>query len=224
MKIIHPHVRFYLLTAAVSLMVGCILLMLSGKVEGHLFVNSMHTPFLDFFFTYFTHVGGGTFVVVGSIALSILSWKRFGPSVLALGLFNLILVAGITQSLKHLVFSDALRPVGFIGRKFLHTVPGVELHTSNSFPSGHTAAGFAFFAFVAFLYGKRWWAQVVFALAAILVGYSRIYLSQHFLEDAVFGGTIGIVCFVLSYVSISNLKFGKALKQINSRSSERSST
>lgn len=185
------------------------------KVEGHLFVNSMNSPFLDFFFKYYTHVGGGTFVVVGAISLSILFWKRFGPAILALALTNLILVAASTQFLKHLVFSDALRPAAFIGRKFLHTIPEVELHTSNSFPSGHTAAGFAFFAFVAFLFGKKIWAQVLFCFMAILVGYSRIYLSQHFLEDTVLGGTIGLICFMLSYALISNMKFGKVLKEFN---------
>ncbi len=215
LKFIHPHVRYYLIVTLLSLITGGILLLLVSKVEGHLFVNSLHTSFLDFFFTYYTHVGGGTFVVVATIAISLLVWKRFGAAILVLGLTNLLFVAAITQSLKHLIFSDALRPVAFIGRKFLHTVPDVELHTSNSFPSGHTAAGFAFFAFVALLFGKKWWIQLAFGFAAILVGYSRIYLSQHFLEDAVLGGTLGLACFLFSYAIISNTKFGKSLKEFN---------
>lgn len=215
LKFIHRHVRYYLIVTLLSLITGGVLLLVSSKIEGHLFINSLHTNFLDFFFTYYTHVGGGTFVVVGTLALSFLFWKRFGPAVLVLGLSNLLLVAIITQSLKQFIFSDALRPVAFIGRKLLYTVPGVELHTSNSFPSGHTAAGFAFFAFVALLFGKKWWIQLGFALAAILVGYSRMYLSQHFLEDAVLGGTIGLICFLLSYAIISSTQFGKSIKEIN---------
>lgn len=195
------------------LLIGCLLLVTVEKVEGHLFVNSGNNAFYDFFFTYFTHVGGGTFVVVGSVVLSILFWKRHQFAVPLLASLNLILVAASTQFLKHVVFSDASRPIQFIGRELLHTAPGVEMHTSNSFPSGHTAAGFAFFALVAFLYGKNKWIQLLCILAAVLVGFSRIYLSQHFLEDAVLGGSIGLACFLLSYVAVKNLKIGKSISE-----------
>lgn len=198
MKFIHPHLRIYLTVSVLAILIGCVFLLITDKVESHLFVNSAHTPLLDFFFTYYTHIGGGIFVIVGSVVLSLLFWKKKGASVLFLATTNLLLVGGITQFLKQVVFSDASRPVRFIGRKLLHLAPDVEMHTSYSFPSGHTAAGFAFFAFVAFLYGKHKWVQFFCALAAILVGYSRIYLSQHFLEDAVMGGTIGVGCFLIS--------------------------
>lgn len=212
MKFIHQHLRIYLLVSIFALLMGGIFLIYVDKVDGHLFVNSTNTAVLDFFFTYFTHVGGGTFVVVGSLILTILFWKRYRYAVLLLATMNLFLVAGISQFLKHMVFSDAARPIKFIGREFLHTASGVEMHTSNSFPSGHTAAGFAFFALVAFLYGKNKWVQFFCAVAAILVGYSRIYLSQHFLEDAVLGGLLGLACFFLSYSIVKMLKVGSALK------------
>jgi membrane-associated phospholipid phosphatase len=187
--------------------------MIVEKVDGHLFVNSGNTPFYDFFFTYFTHAGGGTFVVVGSVILSVLFWKRHQFAVPLLAALNLILVAASTQFLKHVIFSDASRPIQFIGKEFLHTAPGVEMHTSNSFPSGHTAAGFAFFALVAFLYGKNKWVQLSCVFSAVLVGFSRIYLSQHFLEDAVLGGAIGLACFLLSYTIVKSLKVGKSISE-----------
>lgn len=195
-----------------SLLAGCTILLLTSKVDAHLSVNSANTPFLDFFFTYYTHVGGGTFVIVGSLIISLIHWKKYGSVVLYLASINLFIVAGITQFLKLVVFSDAARPILFIGRNVLHTAPGVEMHTSNSFPSGHTAAGFAFFAFVAFLYGKNKWIQIICAFAAILVGYSRIYLSQHFLEDTVLGGAIGLCCFIISYQLVRSFKIGKKLQ------------
>lgn len=215
MKFVHPHLRIFLPVTSFALLMGCLFLCITAKIDSHLFVNSMNSAFLDFFFTYFTHVGGGTFVIVGSLILSIIFWKRLGYSVLLLAIFNLFLVSGITQFLKHIIFSDAMRPVAFIGRKLLHVAPDVEMHSSNSFPSGHTAAGFAFFALVAFLFGKNKWIQFFCGVAAILVGYSRIYLSQHFLEDAVFGGSIGLVCFLLSYAVVKNLKTGKSIKSIS---------
>lgn len=215
MKFIHQHLRIYLTVSIFALLTGCLFLVLTSKVDGHLFVNSTNTPALDFFFTYFTHVGDGTFVIVGSFILSLIFWKQHRFAVVLLATFNLVLVTGISQFLKHIVFSDASRPIQFIGQKLLHTAPGVEMHTSNSFPSGHTTAGFAFFALVAFLYGKNKWVQFFCAAAAILVGYSRIYLSQHFLEDTVLGGAIGLVCFLISYAIVKNLKIGKSLNSIN---------
>jgi membrane-associated phospholipid phosphatase len=198
-----------------ALLIGCLFLFFTAKIDGHIFVNSTHTPVLDFFFTYLTHVGGGTFVVVGSLILTLILWNRHRFAVPLLAAINLFLVAGISQFLKHIVFSDAARPIKFIGRELLYTAPGVDMHTSNSFPSGHTAAGFAFFALVAFLYGKNKWIQFFCAITAILIGYSRIYLSQHFLEDAVLGGVVGLGCFTISYVIVKNLKIGKTLNSIN---------
>ncbi len=215
MKFIHQHLRIYLPVSIFALLIGCLFLVFTAKVDGHLFVNSMHTPVLDFFFTYFTHLGGGTFVAVGSLILIIIFWNQYRYAVLLLAAINLLLVAGVSQFLKHIIFSDAARPIQFIGQKLLHTAPGVDMHTSNSFPSGHTAAGFAFFALVAFLYGKNKWIQFFCATAAILVGYSRIYLSQHFLEDAVLGGFVGLGCFLMSYAIVKNLKIGKTLNSIS---------
>jgi membrane-associated phospholipid phosphatase len=197
-----------------ALLIGSLFLIITPKVESHLFLNSLNSPFFDFLFTYVTHLGGGTFVIVGSLFLSLAFWKRQRFSVILLATFNLVFVTLFSQVLKHFIFEDAMRPIAFIG-KTLHTAPGVEMHTSNSFPSGHTAAGFAFYALVAFLYGKNKWVQFFCAVTAILVGYSRIYLSQHFLEDAIFGGTIGLICFMLSYTIVKNLKVGSSLKSIN---------
>lgn len=215
MKFIHQHLRIYLTVSVFALLIGCIFLITVPKVDGHLFVNSIHTPLLDVFFTYFTHVGDGTFVVLGSLILGIIFWKKYRYAVLLLAGINLFLVAGISQFLKHVVFSDAARPLKFIGQELLYMVPGVEVHTSNSFPSGHTTAGFAFFALVAFLYGKNKWIQFLCALLAVLVGFSRIYLSQHFLEDTVLGGTIGLVCFFISHTIVKSLKIGKSLNSIS---------
>jgi membrane-associated phospholipid phosphatase len=142
-----------------------------------------------------------------------LFWKRYRWGVVLLSFFNLILVAASIQFLKQIIFADALRPIRFIGRELLHIAPGVEIHTYNSFPSGHTAAGFAFFALVAFLFGKKKWVQVLCVIFAVLVGYSRIYLSQHFLEDTVLGGTIGLCCFLLSYAIVKSFGFGKSLSE-----------
>jgi membrane-associated phospholipid phosphatase len=41
--------------------------------------------------------------------------------------------------------------------------------------------------------------QIILAVLAALVGYSRMYLSQHFLEDVVAGACLGIFCFAVVF-------------------------
>jgi membrane-associated phospholipid phosphatase len=110
----------------------------------------------------------------------------------------LTISGGTAQLLKRFVFSDALRPSAFMVDSDLHFVEGVQLHAHHSFPSGHTTAAFAFFGFAAlFLSRRNPLLQVTFAVSAALVGYSRMYLSQHFLEDVVVGMAIGTIIFIL---------------------------
>ena len=66
----------------------------------------------------------------------------------------------------------------------LHLVPGVQLYAHFSFPSGHTTAAFCIYGVLAVLSGRPV-LQWLFFLIAALVGISRIYLLQHFMEDAV---------------------------------------
>jgi membrane-associated phospholipid phosphatase len=139
--------------------------------------------------------------------LVIIFWKKYNFSVLTFAALNLILVAGIVQTLKRVIYFDAFRPAKFIGQDLLYLVPGVDIHTDNSFPSGHTTAAFAFFAFLSLLLHRKKWMQVVCLIMAALAGYSRMYLSQHFLEDVVAGASIGICCFLATYLIVSVIPF-----------------
>lgn len=79
-----------------------------------------------------------------------------------------------------------------------HTVEGVSLHSSLSFPSGHTAAAFALMFAISILC-KHNWQRVLCLAIAVLTGFSRIYLSQHFLEDVLAGSVVGILSTLLVY-------------------------
>ena len=75
------------------------------------------------------------------------------------------------------------------------------MNSWNSFPSGHTTAAFAMYcSFSYYVKSKR--VDLVLFLVAFLVGYSRIYLSQHFLIDVIFGAILGVLAsFLAFYVS-----------------------
>ncbi len=110
-------------------------------------------------------------------------------------LFSTSLASLITQLLKRQVFPHLDRP----GKVFegvseysLRVVEGYELHDRFSFPSGHTTAAFALWLSASIVVNKPK-ISVGFAIIAIGIGYSRIYLSQHFLQDVVVGSLIGTV-------------------------------
>ncbi|MCB9081389.1 MAG: phosphatase PAP2 family protein [Lewinellaceae bacterium] len=74
----------------------------------------------------------------------------------------------------------------------VQAVPGVEMHGGmTSFPSGHTTAAFAIFAFTAFCLPNKRLTGLSLFLLALAVGISRIYLAQHFLQDVYLGAMLG---------------------------------
>jgi len=70
------------------------------------------------------------------------------------------------------------------------------MHSSHSFPSGHTITAFAFFLALAF-FTKRPAIHFLYFLLAVLVGYSRVYLSQHFAIDVLAGSFVGVSVTIL---------------------------
>ena len=100
----------------------------------------------------------------------------------------------LTQIPKQLVFEKITRPFASnIPKSLIHTVAGVDMHTLNSFPSGHTATAFTLFLLTVYLFENKW-VLTIGLIYALLCGYSRVYLGQHFPLDL--GG--GILAAILS--------------------------
>lgn len=185
------------------LMLGC--LYEYPKVELHLLLNSCHTDIQDTFFKYYSQLAEWPFYV---LALLPLCWKK--KEITYFYALCELSGAAVVQILKH-SFS-APRPISVFENYpdlFLPLVEGVSLHHSNSFPSGHTSTFFTFFTCCALLLAYRYHssadrdnrkARSLLALSLLLLlalaalgGYSRIYLSQHFLSDVCVGSIIGVV-------------------------------
>jgi membrane-associated phospholipid phosphatase len=170
--------------------VGVILLSFS-KAEIHLTINQYHSVFFNWFFRFMTFLGGWG-VVFLAVAL-LLTKVRNGLIFLSGTLITTLFV----QGLKHLVFSGVLRPAAYFQHLHqLYLVPGVVVHFYDSFPSGHTASAFGYFIILIFL-SKKSWLKVVWLLLACLIGFSRIYLSQHFLIDVEFGSLVGVISMTI---------------------------
>ncbi|MBK9148541.1 MAG: phosphatase PAP2 family protein [Flavobacteriales bacterium] len=157
------------------------------KLELHRAMNAWHPPALDRFFALFTHLADG--LVPTGIALVLFfigNWRSFLLMGLSCGLSALV-----AQALKHGPFSGFDRPSQF--RDQLAGMPwveGIDLHAHNSFPSGHTTAAFSMCFALAVIIARPKAAVLLVAVAALL-GFARIYLSQHWLQDVSAGSAIG---------------------------------
>ena len=171
------------------------------KSELHLYFNSIHHPFTDYFFRFVTHIADGLFV--GAIIL-FLVFIRYRYA-LFLGL-SFLFSSLIAQFFKKIVFPDFDRPKKFFESiAELHYVPGVELHSFNSFPSGHATSSFVLFCCLAFIVNSKY-LKFTFFIIALTVALSRVYLSQHFFMDIYFGSIIGVVSTFAAYYIIQNTR------------------
>lgn len=141
----------------------------------------LHNRYLNFWLFYLTHLGGAT----ATIGISLLLW----------GLASQPLKLPALQALVALAVSHL--PVAAAKRLYPRVRPYLALPGTNtfrnplkdhSFPSGHTTAIFA--SVVPYIAA---FPPLAFLLlpAAVIVGFSRIYLGLHYPTDVAAGAVIG---------------------------------
>ncbi len=167
-----------------------------GRNAFFLLLNTDLGNTADLFFKLWTNLGDGVVWVIVGVLFFIYRKNKF-PLLIAAILVSTLL----TQITKIYIIPAEPRPTAAIADMgLIHTVPGVELLRAYSFPSGHTATAFTIFLLGCLLIRKKWVIPVGFVYA-LLVGYSRIYLAQHFPLD-VGGGMIAAVITVLFSIVI----------------------
>lgn len=184
----------YFIGLIVLLMTGIILLILHGKFALFIQLNSYHPFWLNVFFVNFTFMGDGIFAIC-IVAVCFLYFKKQKEG---LALLYAFLLSELTvQIIKNLVNSP--RPKLFFEQgQYMFFGDGVSAPNNFSFPSGHTATAFAIATvLILFIKNKKW--QVPVLLAAALLGFSRIYLAQHYLTDIIAGASIGICSAFTGY-------------------------
>lgn len=173
--------------------VGFIFLLAEGKAAAFVALNPFHRSALDTFFVYLTFLGDGRFSLI--IIVLFLVMRRWSEAcqILAAFLFSALLA----QILK-VVFSMPRPKQFFAPGQYAYFIDGVTHTGFASFPSGHSTSVFALATILALL-EKNKKTNVAYLLGAVAVGYSRIYLGQHFLNDVLMGSTIGVLTSVLVY-------------------------
>ncbi len=174
------------------LAIGASWLIIYDKGQCVLMINSYHNLVYDKIFIFFTEAGDGKYFAIVLLIAGVI-----GLRYLFFGLTAFLTAGIIVRFFKAII--DSPRPKGFFdGVTELSLVPGIDVHSWNSMPSGHTATGFAIFLFFALLIKDKRWSGIMFVFA-LMVGISRVYLVQHFFVDVYFGSIIGVLATLLMY-------------------------
>ena len=188
-------------------LLGILFLAIFQNSNFSIIVNASHNNFLDQIFKYITFLGDGRFVFLIAL-IYLFANKKYGTSILISLIINTILI----QVLKRVVFSNRFRP-SFYFKNLIedgswNMIDGVELYEKFSFPSGHTALIFCLCMSIC-IFMKKKYLPLLLVLLAYIVGFSRIYLSQHFLIDVLTGALIGSLIPILTFKYIEPLLFNE---------------
>jgi membrane-associated phospholipid phosphatase len=102
-------------------------------------------------------------------------WKNIG---------SLMINTAITQGLKYSINRE--RPY----QKYPLQIHPYQIENDASFPSGHTSTAFTTAASLS-IHFKKWYVIVPAYAWATSVGYSRMYLGEHYPTDVLVGAAIG---------------------------------
>lgn len=196
---IKPSIHPTLFIFSLPLIILAIYVLIYGNQLVFLYINNnFHTSFLDTLMPYFTMMGEWVVVAPAIIITAFYNYKRaLGITIASVTAFILV------QLLKEFVFPDIPRPAGVFHDNLsaLHILKDTKLHSSFSFPSGHSAGGFVYCISLAFYLNKNF-ITIALLLIACLTAWSRMYLAQHFPIDVAAGGLIGISCAFLMEILI----------------------
>ena len=167
-----------------------------------LWIHSFANPTLDRIMLFITGLGNpDTVVVIATISLSLLLWRKYYQEA---KVFAIDCLGGVALSygLK-LVFSKT--------RPDLWQSPITE--TSYSYPSGHALGSTILYGFLAYVLATRYpkFSRSIYTSAGLLIfaiGLSRLYLGVHWATDIVGGYCIGFlwVMFCITMLRLQKIK------------------
>jgi len=168
-----------------------------------LYFNSERTDIIKQAFAIITQLGEEPMYVIFLIVALLMAF-RFAVMIPLIGLFATIVSFSLKSFFKHprpkIFFKDMIDSGSINLMEDIHTLGGYT-----SFPSGHTLSAFFLFGFAAYMfssnrnYGKI--LQLLCLVLAALVGFSRIYLFQHFLKDVTLGAFLGtLLAIILAFI------------------------
>ena len=188
--------RHFFIGYFLFLIASIVFLALHSKVDGFILLNSYHSQPLDLFFMIYTNVGDGLYSI--GLFLLLLWFRKPLPGWEIV--FAFLLAGLMVQVLKNIF--PMPRPQTLLEHtSYPYFIHGFTHVGNASFPSGHTATAFGTVTILS-IFAKNKNISLLYLLAAILVGYSRIYLGEHFLQDVLTGALIGVPVALIVYFAI----------------------
>lgn len=182
----YRHFRNAALFSVVLALIVAVFLLIYGKENSFLVINKYNSPQFDYVFKYWTYLGDG--IIWVPLFVYVIFFKRdYFVAVLA----ALIISTIFTHFLKRVIYPDEFRPIVVMSEK-VRVIQGYYMNRNHSFPSGHTSTAFTLALLLAFIVRGNFWVYF-FPFVAFFVGYSRVYLAQHFVTDVLAGMFVGIV-------------------------------
>jgi membrane-associated phospholipid phosphatase len=184
-------VRYFLVPYIVVLCACLVIKLLFTREQIYFSVNGVYSDWADWAAPFVTDAGDGLTVIIISVILLLFSYRAGFLLSTSYAITSLV-----AQALKYSF--DMPRPKVYFEGKLdkAHFVKNLYLLTVHSFPSGHTVTAFSAGVVLTYLAKDKRWGLLLL-IAAILIGYSRMYLSQHFFEDVLAGSVVGTIVTIL---------------------------
>jgi membrane-associated phospholipid phosphatase len=164
-------------------------------------VNGLNSLPADFIAPYITGIGNGWTIIILSAVFALFNYRAAFLIITGYAVTSLWvqIIKNIVKAPRpRLYFQDQLSRI--------HFVKGQYVDIYNSFPSGHTVTVFSATVTAVYLCKNKNWS-ILFLLIAVAVGYSRMYLSEHFFEDVMAGSVIGVFLTIFWIYWLDNRKF-----------------
>lgn len=194
-------IRLFFIIYLILLCCCFVVKILFSKEQIYFAVNSHYSNWADTLAPYFTDLGLGWTTIVISAILALFSYRK------SFILVTSYVVTSLTaQVIKHIVGAD--RPKLYFQNQLsrIHFVKGMYIDMHNSFPSGHTVTAFSTALVLTYFAKNKKWG-FIFLIMAVLIGYSRMYLSEHFFEDVTAGSAWGVFVTIFWIRWLDSKKF-----------------
>jgi membrane-associated phospholipid phosphatase len=196
--------RWMVVPYLLVLIICLVIKLIYTRQEIYFAVNAHYNSAADFLAPFVTDLGNGWTAVLVAAVLLFFSYRKALIVASAWALTSLF-----AQLIKHIVKSPRPKLYFMDQVNRIHFVKGMYIDMHDSFPSGHTVTAFMLAVLLTYWSRNKGWGPV-FLLLAILVGYSRMYLSEHFFEDVIPGSVIGVVLTLIWLYWLDNRKFIQA--------------
>lgn len=171
----------------------------AGELGVDVWLNSLHTPFLDAAGSFAAVVVGPTLAVVWGVVFAVLVSWRFRSVAIGLGAGLAVALSWVSSAVVKLVVARP-RPHW---DSIAHHVGTMEV--DSSFPSGHVTFVASLTVVSVLLLWRtrlRWWVVAAGTAVTVFVALARVYIGVHYPSDVIAAMLYGIFGGVLAHALV----------------------